>query len=662
VVASQTDAAPDTKLPPLPPLSNVTAIVGDDSVSIAFDPFAGALDYRVYPLPQDSDVSVGQDGSVVIHDAIYRCAGDRESAPAIVDSSPSIQSDAINTQVDQEMVGGYLRTLASATIGYVYPQPGPNLVPVYALGASNANADTTCYFARWRASRAKTYTTSDTERQQLLADFARDDGIVFYVPAAADETTTQIYADVQGDGNPYRNVYYFPDGPEASAHAKKQPAFFALAGPAPGTLPLMRVYYANECGWSHDELALGQERFDRIYKQGDALPWWSLLWTGITEPTTLVVEALDHGCPFQGLPSAQSIASVAPHQAFMTIDDMRATSPTSEVFLNGQHGGGDAGAGPLPRAIARSFVTVAPNPHPTMDFLATFPPGATPEVFTPVTNGPPSQNCSADWRYQSPTFDAHFICMEGGPTPGSGLFAFGPVLGELWSTMADNGADTNGKFRLTARQKATLSASSFLHVTMEVDSYSTARRYPQILISDQDAPVQYNLPNGHTLVIQPRGDISGSIDWPVDFNLQICNQRPWDVNNQCPQYDLYHVTDASGTVLHLAPNDELGEHASTDHRVLYDVYASSRRVYLFLDGAPYACADLPDAGPPQPGPVTVTWGDVLYHSAVDHTFAFHAAHMQTETHRHFDNLGFSSGVSAPAWDETRLPCMAPITP
>jgi hypothetical protein len=121
------------------------------------------------------------------------------------------------------------------------------------------------------------------------------------------------------------------------------------------------------------------------------------------------------------------------------------------------------------------------------------------------------------------------------------------------------------------------------------------------------------------------------------------------------------VLGADGGVDHLAPNDEVGEHASVDHRVLFDVYTSSARTYLFLDGAPYGCADLP-AGTVPTGPVTVTWGDVLYHSQVEHDFAFHADHMQIDTRRHFDNLGFSSGVPAPAWDETRLPCAPPIAP
>jgi hypothetical protein len=68
---------------------------------------------------------------------------------------------------------------------------------------------------------------------------------------------------------------------------------------------------------------------------------------------------------------------------------------------------------------------------------------------------------------------------------------------------------------------------------------------------------------------------------------------------------------------------------------------------------------LPATGVPS-GPVTVTWGDVLYHSAVDRTMKFHAAHLRLDTRRHYDNLGFSSGLPAPGWDESRLPCAAPI--
>jgi hypothetical protein len=456
----------------------------------------------------------------------------------------------------------------------------------------------------------------------------------------------------------------------------------------------MRVYYQNNDGWSHDELAVGKERFNRIYKQGDALPSWSLLWAGLTGPTTLVVEALDTQCPYQGHLSPQSLPSVATkfgtspliHEPFVTLDDMRAASATSEVFINGQAGprwpwdgvlpddGGleydattaqtlaNTGAGlPLPRAIARSFVNVAPLPHAAMDFFASFAPNATPETYTTIPCGVAGGNCYATWRQTSPTFDQMFIDVEYMPNGSDGLFAYGDFLGEHWVTYGDVGADTNGKYRLTPLQKATMSASTFLHATMEVDAYSTDRRYPQLLISDQDIPVQYALQNGHTFIVQTRGAATAWAAWPINYEFQICNLRTWDVNNQCPVYDLYHQAAADGGAGRLAPNDEVGEHASVDHRVTFDVYASTTRAYLFLDGSPYGCADMPASGGVPAGPVTVTWGDVLYHSGVDPDFAFHSRHLQIETRRHFDNLGFSSGVPAPPWDESRFPCAPPIT-
>ena len=686
------DGGVATTLPPLPPLSNVIAFENDDSASITFDPFDGALDYRVYPLPSDGDITVGADGGVVVTNAIYRCAGNRETpAPNVGDAASP--GSWVTTIVDQE-VGGYTRTVAGATLGYVYTQPGPGLVPVYAMGESDPNADNSAYFARWAASRTKKYTSSDAERTAMLADLARDDGIAFYVPTTADTTTTQVYIDEDGVGTTFRSRYYFADGAEAAAHPNKTPAFLALASQAAGTQPLMRVYYQNTSGWSHDELAVGKERFNRIYQQGDALPEWSLLWAGITGPTTLVVEALDTPCPYQGHLAPQSIPSVATtfgtnpliHEPFVTLDQMRAASATGEVFINGQAGprwpwngqlpdGGleydasasdlsaNTGAGlPLPKAIARSFVSVAPKPHPQMDFFAAFSPGATPETFTTIPCGVPGGNCFATWRQRSPTFDQMFIDVEYLPDQTSGLFAFGPFMGELWVTYGDVGADTNGKYRLTPMQKGTMNTSSFLHVTMEVDAYSTDRRYPQMLISDQDIPVQYALQNGHTFIVQTRGEVTAWSAWPLDYQFQICNMRTWDVNNQCPEYDLYHQVAADGGVAALLPGDEVGEHASVDHRVTFDVYVSTQRAYLFLDGSPYGCAEMPATGGVPAGPVTVTFGDVLYHSAVDQDFAFHSKHLQIETRRHFDNLGFSSGVAAPTWDESRFPCVAPIAP
>ena len=52
----------------------------EDSVGIDFDPVDGAVDYRVYPLPEPTPtITVNADGSLTIDDAIYRCAGLRQT-------------------------------------------------------------------------------------------------------------------------------------------------------------------------------------------------------------------------------------------------------------------------------------------------------------------------------------------------------------------------------------------------------------------------------------------------------------------------------------------------------------------------------------------------------------------------------------------------------
>ncbi len=136
---------------------------------------------------------------------------------------------------------------------------------------------------------------------------------------------------------------------------------------------------------------------------------------------------------------------------------------------NGEHRGSHA----PPNAIARSYIQVAPAPHAKMDFLATFSPNSPPETFTDVPCGYPGGGCYAAYRQQSPMFDQMFLNAEFNQKTGDPLIAFGNVLGEFWVTYGDVGSGDKGLYRLTARQKANLELGSFLHVTMEVDAYST---------------------------------------------------------------------------------------------------------------------------------------------------------------------------------------------
>jgi hypothetical protein len=532
VVPGEVDpnAPAGTNLAPLPRMVNVAASAIGDSVNITFSPIDGAVDYRVYVLPDNADISNGANGQFSVKNATYRCAGNRQAPAATLDGAEQVQSGAIKTLVDGQAVEGVTRSLADAQLGFVYQEPGADRVPVYALGDNDGIADSTCYFMRWGASRVKKYVTSTDERDALLKKGFRDDGIAFYAPASAGAGTVQISMSDRVDTGP--RLYFVDGSPEAGMRKNPQPAFLALASTADGAVPLMRVFYENRCGVSHDELVATMSMFNLVRKQGDKQPVFDLHWSGLTGPTTLVVEALAQGCPYPGALAAKSapayvdkeVAITVNHEAWTTLADARAASPTGEIYINGQY---DGGASPTP--IARSFVKISPAVAPDLEWSYGFKADDTLGTFADTDCG--DTNCFATHRQQTASADTVFMYVE------EQRWAQADVLGELWVNYADGGADVNGKYRLTPPTKADMTEDSYLYAAMDIDDFSTQRRYPQILISDQDAPVQVNLTKGNTLVLQTFGD------WPSVYELQICDHRYWDVNNQCPRFDFYHQLD-----------------------------------------------------------------------------------------------------------------------
>jgi hypothetical protein len=214
--------------------------------------------------------------------------------------------------------------------------------------------------------------------------------------------------------------------------------------------------------------------------------------------------------------------------------------------------------------------------------------------------------------------------------------------------------------RFTPKKKATFADSSFLHVTMEVDTVSTTRRYPQLVVSNVPFPIsaQGTLSSGYAIVVQT---FDGEA-FPTEAQLEYCDHHDWVVNDQCPRYKLDQLGD--GNAQFIAPRVELNGLQGQDRTVRFDVFASTHRVYLYLNGTPYGCGDLPSGFPT--GDVTVTFGDALYHSGVDlgnangppysSWYPFQHDHMQVFTSRHFSNLAFSSGIAEPKWDTNRMPC------
>jgi hypothetical protein len=618
-------------------LPGVKGQVDGANVRITFDPQADAADYRVYVLPKSGDIS-----GDAVKNAVYRCAGGGSVPIPAQEDQQRDPPPGARTKIDSN-VEGFVRAPADATLGYVFTTPGDDRIPVYALGDSNVKADNTdCYEMRWPESRKKRFVTSEDERNKLLAQRWRDDGIVFYVPKPGAEGTHTIYeATLESSG--WGAYLYMKDGPELTKrkeNGKIAEAFSVYSSMAEGAEPLMRVYYALTCAHGHDELVAGQARFLKAYNQGDS-PVTELHYSGLSAETTLVVEALDQKCPYTGTLAPTSRPArmdkfeggTVDYPTFFTFEELAAKSPNGELYINGQ------GDGTTPKAISRACLKVKPEAPPQMDFFY----DGTPETFA---EGRP-RNFQI-WDTDSPTFDVNFHAVA------TDEWTIGAAHGELWATYADWAADTNGKLRITPKKRATLAADGFLHASMEVDIVSTQRRYPQLLISTAETPVQDNLKNAQTVVIQTFGGITT----PVSTEIQFCDHQEWDVNNQCPKYDLQKLKDAQGNEF-LSPRPEVTGLMGVDRTVRFDAYVSTARVYLYANAVPYACVDLPDGKLPA-GTATVTFGDVLYHSGVDleKWYPFHVAKMHVLTTRHFSNLGFSSGVAAPAWDEARLPCVA----
>jgi hypothetical protein len=702
-IAGQLDAAPDSDLPALPTLTNVVVTEREDSVGIDFDPVDDAVDYRVYPLPAPSDVTVNSDGSLTIKNAVYRCAGLRQA----LDLPNNTENSVTNPDAGQAYVNGQYSWTAEIptmpTLGYVNVTPGPGLLPVYAIAIHPTAPE-----VGWRESRPKVYTTDASLRQTLLTQGGRDDGIVFYVPATASSATQTIYHSetatvVAGQGWTQYTEYYFASADMAS-HAQDTtppaPAFQVLSAPGSGTKPLMNVLY--NAGQNHVELSPGTERFKRAANQGPG-PLWHLEWSGIAAPTTLVVEALASGCPYQGFLSPQSL-NAPPHQTFFTLEQMQQASATGEIFINGEYdlpgatwspiGGETVDAGlPLlrtpsasPVPLARSFVAVTPQPHDpsAWDWYEGFSAAST---FGPATPASDTASCScqtpgspppcnsgggACGYWASPTLD--FGAYETDNPNNVAVFTYGQFLGEFWDAFDDWSQDVTSTLRFTATQMATVGPDTFLHVTWTVNTVGTDRRYPQLIVTDQGSPIQdgFKNPSSNFLLLQTI--LGPSMRLEIEAFHGLFNGKPWAVNNQAPNHNIIDYDNwntgmtgipASATGQPIPPADPPFEHAGMDRMTKYDAYISSSLLYVFMDGAPAGCTQYPTNGFALDGPVTVTFGDVLYHEgapdelvcAQPKPYAFLHEHQCTETKRHWDDLGFKSGVSAPAWNATTFPCV-----
>lgn len=377
-----------------------------------------------------------------------------------------------------------------------------------------------------------------------------------------------------------------------------------------------------------------------------ASPVLNLQWPGLIGPTQLVIEALDSVCPDKGVLSANALPTDTSGMNWKTQTQLTSGLPSGEIFINGQ-----ALNANKPKAIARSFISASPQTPGVWDWSMDFSANSPAQTFSPLScNISIGTMCFQTFLLQSNLLQIEFNNIE------TAYHSVGTVLGELRANFVDWANDTNGKFRVTPKASGTMSADKFLHATMATQAVTTARRYPQIIISDRLFPVSDYMINGNSLVIQTRGND------PFPVEVQVCDHKRWDVNTQCPGFSLgaHWQPGFNGYLEDPLPagTPKLKDLMGWDRKVQFDVYASTKKVYVFLEGKPFGCVNLPASGAPS-GVASVTFANTLYHSGADDSVPagnYGSNQMHFQTLASFNNLGFSSGVSAPAWDETSIPC------
>ena len=198
-------------------------------------------------------------------------------------------------------------------------------------------------------------------------------------------------------------------------------------------------------------------------------PIRSLAWSGLTGRTTLVIEALDAGCPFPGGYVGYTHADGDPGRGALLVDHAGRGAPaeSGEVFINGQH---DPASRPKPdRALVRRRDAAARAADGLLRIV---------QPVEDVGAAVPRSPATATTASTSTATTRWAIDFAGSPENHS----LGPMLGQFHIGCIDWGSSCG--YSIVPRGVTTrLEASRYLHVRMTVDVPSTLRRYPGMMIT-----------------------------------------------------------------------------------------------------------------------------------------------------------------------------------
>lgn len=431
--------------------------------------------------------------------------------------------------------------------------------------------------------------------------------------------------------------------------------------------------------------------------------------TNLEGPTTLVIEAIDHACPYSGAlaPKHEDIivtideVPVVDRITFslFTADEVRGRF--GSLVLNG-HGKspnlGQPGPTASPKVLARAAVRVTPSGKATprtADFFDDFDGASGPLVFAGPADdvrrsyrqGRHFTNSKWDWFIYGDQDEKAQLSEE---------------RGLLHVTLPDWKQDIFSTVVGVPRGPVALSETSYLHLTFEVPSNATSRRYWWVGLCGAAQPGQtFDAENhflGHlvqtSFFYEPDGLNVSTDGWnclqffPRDgspFGLgsqaarsqsdvlvmvntpgapvrdNVVNVSPAQYPSYAAKPSWFRMQNADGSLGAGILDDQL----LVGSRTRFDVWLKRDRLIMYVNGKQRLCNDFPRSALTM-AEGAVAFGQVLYHSAAERLeFSrdyndrtgqrYYLENSPYVDEREWDNVGYEAQVAAPS-DFDALPC------
>lgn len=423
--------------------------------------------------------------------------------------------------------------------------------------------------------------------------------------------------------------------------------------------------------------------------------------TDVTEPMALVVEAIDTACPFPGLLAPRHFdlrvgideVPVADRVPFAFFTEAEVATRFGSVIRNG-HGKGATlaaqGTPSSPKVLARTTIRVTPSGKAmprTKDFFDDFD-GTSGALMAAGAADDGRRSHEPGRKFTNSKWDVAIYNDE------ADAASLDEVHGLLRVTLPDWIQDVFSSVVMVPRRPAKLTDSTYLHLTFEVASNATSRRYWWVGVCGAAMAGQTFDANGHfagrlvqtpffyqddgynpslekwnCLQFFPRDgspfDIAGASRSESDIRVMMNKPGGGDrdsvVNFSPAQYPAssakpswFRMQNATGTLGAGILDDQM----LVAPRTRFDAWIRRDRLVLYVNGQQRLCNDF---GPHRltMAEGAVAFGQVLYHSAAERLeFSrsfndrtgqrFYLENAPYADEREWDNVGYEEDVGAPA--------------